>query len=74
LFPVRLTHTGVSTGIIRAPLYGAYGEAHPSTTAYFQHGQHLPHTPLVALVLVAVATVVLCWRRRWPIAVLCHRA
>jgi signal transduction histidine kinase len=51
-------------------LYGAYGEAHPSTTAYFKAGQHLPHTPAAALILVAVATVVLAWRRRWPAAVL----
>ena len=53
-----------------ALLYGAYGEAHPSTTAYFQGGHHLPHTPTPALILVAVATLVLIWRRRWPVAVL----
>jgi signal transduction histidine kinase len=51
-------------------LYGAYGEAHPSTTAYFKAGQHLPHTPAAALILVAVATLVLAWRRRWPAVVL----
>ena len=51
-------------------LYGAYGEAHPSTKAYFKGGQHLPHTPAVALLLVVVACLVLVWRRRWPVAVL----
>jgi signal transduction histidine kinase len=53
-----------------ALLYGSYGEAHPSTTAYFHGGHHLPHTPTPALLLVAVACLVLAWRRRWPIAVL----
>jgi signal transduction histidine kinase len=53
-----------------ALLYGAYGEAHPSTRAYFSHGQHLPDTPTAALVLVAVACLALAWRRRWPVAVL----
>ena len=53
-----------------ALLYGSYGEAHPSTTAYFQGGHHLPHTPTAALILVAVACLALIWRRRWPVAVL----
>ncbi|MGO8725843.1 MAG: sensor histidine kinase [Streptosporangiaceae bacterium] len=53
-----------------ALVYGAYGEAHPSTNAYFTGGHHLPHTPAAALILVAVACLVLAWRRRWPVAVL----
>ena len=53
-----------------ALLYGSYGEAHPSNTAYFQGGHHLPHTPAPALILVAVACLALIWRRRWPVAVL----
>ena len=53
-----------------ALLYGSYGEAHPSTTAYFHGGHHLPHTPAPALILVAVACLALIWRRRWPVAVL----
>ncbi len=56
--------------VTAALLYGAYGEAHPSTKAYFSAGHHLPDTPTAALVLVAVACLVLAWRRRWPAAVL----
>jgi len=60
----------VALAITAVLLYGAYGEAHPSTTAYFKAGQHLPHTPVAALIPVAVATLVLAWRRQWPAAVL----
>ena len=56
--------------VTAALLYGSYGEAHPSTTAYFHGGHHLPHTPTAALILVAVACLALIWRRRWPVAVL----
>src|SRR5258706_7720081 len=56
--------------VTAALLFGAYGEAHPSTQAYFSAGHHLPDTPTAALVLVAAACLVLAWRRRWPVAVL----
>jgi signal transduction histidine kinase len=56
--------------VTAALLYGAYGEAHPSTKAYFSGGHHLPNTPTPALLLVGLACLVLAWRRRWPVAVL----
>ena len=65
-----LRDAAVALGVTGALVYGAYGEAHPSTTAYFQGGNHLPHTPSAAFVLVGVACLVLAWRRRFPAAVL----
>jgi signal transduction histidine kinase len=65
-----LRDVAAAVGVTVALVWGAYGEAHPSTTAYFQDGHHLPHTPSAALVLVGVACLVLAWRRRWSVAVL----
>jgi signal transduction histidine kinase len=51
---------------------GSAGEAHPSQPRdQIVSGHHIPHTPGAAFLLVAVATLVLAWRRRYPVAVLC---
>jgi DNA-binding CsgD family transcriptional regulator len=49
----------------------AYGEAHPSTDAYFSPPHHPPHTPDAELLLVVLAGAVLAWRRRYPRLTMC---
>jgi len=51
---------------------GAYSEAHPRQPADLAqfHGHTLPHTPAVALLLVAAACLVLAVKRRYPVTVL----
>ena len=53
-------------------LFGAYGEAHPTSFSAVVVGgkYHVPKTPNVALLLVAVAALVLACRRRYPLTVL----
>ena len=53
-------------------LFGSYGEAHPSSPSdkILFPGHEAPHTPLAALLLVAVAGLALAWRRRYPVTVL----
>ncbi len=51
---------------------GSYAEAHPSRpTSYFAPPHHLPHTPTMAMLLVAAAGAALAWQRRYPQLVVC---
>src|SRR5690349_18370824 len=52
-------------------VWGSYGEGHPHNRADLVqfHGAPIPQ-PGVSLLLVALASVVLIWRTRWPLAVL----
>jgi signal transduction histidine kinase len=51
---------------------GSYGEGHPRNPADVVqfHGHHIPQPSVGALLLVALASIVLVWRNRWPLAVL----
>jgi signal transduction histidine kinase len=50
---------------------GSYGEGHPHNPSDIVQFHNAPiPKPTAALVLVAVASVVLAWRNRWPLAVL----
>src|SRR5690349_18545828 len=52
-------------------VWGSYGEGHPHNPAdRIQFLGPIPEPSVGALLLVALATVVLIWRNRWPIAVL----
>jgi signal transduction histidine kinase len=53
-------------------VYGTYGEAHPTNPNDQKANGHLiPHAPAGAIALVAVGSLVLAFRRRYPIQTLC---
>jgi signal transduction histidine kinase len=72
----RLTSSPARDAILAVLLtvlltYGSYGEAHPSTPSdRLQFRNHAIPQPGAALLLVAVACLVLAWRRRAPVTVL----
>jgi signal transduction histidine kinase len=53
-------------------VWGSYGEGHPHNRADLVqfHGHAIPQPSAGALLLVAIASLVLAWRNRWPVAVL----
>ncbi|MDR2987489.1 MAG: sensor histidine kinase [Nocardiopsaceae bacterium] len=52
-------------------VWGSYGEGHPNSPSdKIQFKVPIPEPTAGALLLVGLATVVLIWRNRWPIAVL----
>ncbi|HEX5298966.1 MAG TPA: sensor histidine kinase [Streptosporangiaceae bacterium] len=67
--PVRDTILAVLMTVLLT--YGSYGEAHPSNPSdRLQFRNHAIPQPGAALLLVAVACLVLAWRRRYPVTVL----
>lgn len=61
---------GMSVLLMAALLYGSVAEADPNHKSEIPAGVTLPHVPGGAYVLVAVASLVLTWRRRRPLIVL----
>ncbi len=68
----RLRDGSLAVIMTAVTVFGAYGEAHPTSfSAVVVSGKyHVPNTPNVALLLVAAASLVLAGRRRYPLTVL----
>jgi signal transduction histidine kinase len=68
-FPARDAFIALVMTVVT--LLGAYGEAHPDQISdKVPAGSVAAHTPLAAFALVAVASLVLAGRTRWPVPVL----
>jgi signal transduction histidine kinase len=53
-------------------VYGTYAEAHPKQLSdQMANGHPISHAPAAAIALVAAASLILLWRRRYPIQILC---
>jgi signal transduction histidine kinase len=66
----RLRDVATALAVTIVLVAAAYAEAHP-THNYLSKGQHLPHTPIAAFLLVIVAGLALIWRYQYPRTVLC---
>jgi signal transduction histidine kinase len=63
--------TAIAAALTVIAVAAAYGEAYPANPGqYFSRAHPQPHTPVAALLLVAVAGAVLAWRHLYPRAVL----
>src|SRR5262249_62165820 len=67
--PVRdLVFAGLMTAIT---VWGSYGEGHPTSPSnQIQFHGPIPQPSVAALLLGALASLVLAFRNRWPLAVL----